>query len=206
MYSLHFFLQILIPYNLAILRSDELAFMVLFTCATRLYTEEYFVNEMAAEGIPEIQRSNLVSCVIQVCSFLPWFCHVKFSWMHAYLMILLRLQQTASELRRIGAEEWQGWVLTQCGFTMKLSFCQWHTCSWIKNALHFSLLCEPYHALTSTWKFFFQFLLGDLVRYRRVLFCCTSFKFYLLKKLLMFLCFTLLFHRWTSMLSFICKL
>ncbi|KAL5576629.1 hypothetical protein UlMin_018328, partial [Ulmus minor] len=25
----------------------------------------YFVNEMSAEGIPEIQRSNLVSCVIQ---------------------------------------------------------------------------------------------------------------------------------------------
>ncbi|XP_024177175.1 probable pre-mRNA-splicing factor ATP-dependent RNA helicase DEAH9 isoform X2 [Rosa chinensis] len=32
----------------------------------RLYTEEYFVKEMSAEGIPEIQRSNLVSCVIQV--------------------------------------------------------------------------------------------------------------------------------------------
>ncbi|XP_048132238.1 probable pre-mRNA-splicing factor ATP-dependent RNA helicase DEAH9 isoform X4 [Rhodamnia argentea] len=32
----------------------------------RLYTEEYFVNEMATEGIPEIQRSNLVSCVIQL--------------------------------------------------------------------------------------------------------------------------------------------
>ncbi|KAL5576626.1 hypothetical protein UlMin_018325 [Ulmus minor] len=32
----------------------------------RLYTEEYFVNEMSAEGIPEIQRSNLVSCVIQL--------------------------------------------------------------------------------------------------------------------------------------------
>lgn len=32
----------------------------------RLYTEEYYVNEMSAEGIPEIQRSNLVSCVIQV--------------------------------------------------------------------------------------------------------------------------------------------
>nr|XP_023887830.1 probable pre-mRNA-splicing factor ATP-dependent RNA helicase DEAH9 [Quercus suber] len=31
----------------------------------RLYTEEYFVNEMSAEGIPEMQRSNLVSCVIQ---------------------------------------------------------------------------------------------------------------------------------------------
>ncbi|GAB4827043.1 ATPdependent RNA helicase [Ancistrocladus abbreviatus] len=32
----------------------------------RLYTEEYYVNEMPAEGIPEIQRSNLVSCVIQL--------------------------------------------------------------------------------------------------------------------------------------------
>ncbi|KAI9197824.1 hypothetical protein LWI28_005236 [Acer negundo] len=32
----------------------------------RLYTEEYFVNEMPAEGIPEMQRSNLVSCVIQL--------------------------------------------------------------------------------------------------------------------------------------------
>lgn len=32
----------------------------------RLYTEEYYVNEMSAEGIPEMQRSNLVSCVIQL--------------------------------------------------------------------------------------------------------------------------------------------
>lgn len=32
----------------------------------RLYTEDYFVNEMPAEGIPEMQRSNLVSCVIQL--------------------------------------------------------------------------------------------------------------------------------------------
>lgn len=32
----------------------------------RLYTEEYFLNEMATEGIPEIQRSNLTSCVIQL--------------------------------------------------------------------------------------------------------------------------------------------
>nr|XP_011465801.1 PREDICTED: probable ATP-dependent RNA helicase DHX35 [Fragaria vesca subsp. vesca] len=32
----------------------------------RLYTEEYFVKEMSSEGIPEIQRSNLVSCVIQL--------------------------------------------------------------------------------------------------------------------------------------------
>lgn len=35
----------------------------------RLYTEEYYLNEMQPEGIPEMQRSNLVSCVIQV----PWF-------------------------------------------------------------------------------------------------------------------------------------
>ncbi|XP_043808513.1 probable pre-mRNA-splicing factor ATP-dependent RNA helicase DEAH9 isoform X2 [Manihot esculenta] len=32
----------------------------------RLYTEEYFVNEMPAQGIPEMQRSNLVSCVTQL--------------------------------------------------------------------------------------------------------------------------------------------
>lgn len=32
----------------------------------RLYTEEYFLNEMSMQGIPEIQRSNLVSCVIQL--------------------------------------------------------------------------------------------------------------------------------------------
>ncbi|WOL00761.1 putative pre-mRNA-splicing factor ATP-dependent RNA helicase DEAH9 [Canna indica] len=32
----------------------------------RLYTEEYFLKEMPAEGIPEMQRSNLVSCVIQL--------------------------------------------------------------------------------------------------------------------------------------------
>ncbi|KAH7856408.1 hypothetical protein Vadar_000979 [Vaccinium darrowii] len=32
----------------------------------RLYSEEYFVKEMSAEGIPEMQRSNLVSCVIQL--------------------------------------------------------------------------------------------------------------------------------------------
>ncbi|XP_042502452.1 probable pre-mRNA-splicing factor ATP-dependent RNA helicase DEAH9 isoform X2 [Macadamia integrifolia] len=32
----------------------------------RLYTEEYFVKEMPAEGIPEMQRSNLVPCVIQL--------------------------------------------------------------------------------------------------------------------------------------------
>ncbi|KAJ4981825.1 hypothetical protein NE237_032662 [Protea cynaroides] len=34
----------------------------------RLYTEEYFLKEMPAEGIPEMQRSNLVSCVIQLKS------------------------------------------------------------------------------------------------------------------------------------------
>ncbi|XP_020527986.1 probable pre-mRNA-splicing factor ATP-dependent RNA helicase DEAH9 isoform X5 [Amborella trichopoda] len=32
----------------------------------RLYTEEYFESEMPLEGIPEMQRSNLVSCVIQL--------------------------------------------------------------------------------------------------------------------------------------------
>lgn len=32
----------------------------------RLYTEDYFSNEMSVVGIPEIQRSNLVSCVIQL--------------------------------------------------------------------------------------------------------------------------------------------
>ncbi|XP_055813958.1 probable pre-mRNA-splicing factor ATP-dependent RNA helicase DEAH9 isoform X2 [Solanum dulcamara] len=32
----------------------------------RLYTEDYFSNEMSVVGIPEMQRSNLVSCVIQL--------------------------------------------------------------------------------------------------------------------------------------------
>ncbi|XP_010277715.1 PREDICTED: probable pre-mRNA-splicing factor ATP-dependent RNA helicase DEAH9 isoform X2 [Nelumbo nucifera] len=32
----------------------------------RLYTEEYFVKEMSTQGIPEMQRTNLVSCVIQL--------------------------------------------------------------------------------------------------------------------------------------------
>ncbi|KAK4732926.1 hypothetical protein R3W88_025914 [Solanum pinnatisectum] len=32
----------------------------------RLYTEDYFSNEMSVVGIPEIQRSNLVSCIIQL--------------------------------------------------------------------------------------------------------------------------------------------
>ncbi|RDY11914.1 putative pre-mRNA-splicing factor ATP-dependent RNA helicase DEAH9 [Mucuna pruriens] len=32
----------------------------------RLYTEEYFLNHMSNEAIPEIQRSNMVSCVIQL--------------------------------------------------------------------------------------------------------------------------------------------
>ncbi|KAH9797229.1 putative pre-mRNA-splicing factor ATP-dependent RNA helicase DEAH9 [Citrus sinensis] len=35
-------------------------------CYRWLYTEEYFVKEIPAEGIPEMQRSNLVSCVIQL--------------------------------------------------------------------------------------------------------------------------------------------
>ncbi|CAN8274636.1 unnamed protein product [Cochlearia groenlandica] len=32
----------------------------------RLYTEEYFLNQMPGDGIPEMQRSNLVSTVIQL--------------------------------------------------------------------------------------------------------------------------------------------
>ncbi|XP_074357100.1 putative pre-mRNA-splicing factor ATP-dependent RNA helicase DEAH9 [Apium graveolens] len=32
----------------------------------RLYTEEYYVNELSTEGIPEIQRTSLVSSVIQL--------------------------------------------------------------------------------------------------------------------------------------------
>ncbi|KAK6932640.1 LOW QUALITY PROTEIN: Helicase-associated domain [Dillenia turbinata] len=32
----------------------------------RLYTEDYFLNEMSNEGVPEMQRSNLVSSVIQL--------------------------------------------------------------------------------------------------------------------------------------------
>lgn len=32
----------------------------------RLYTEEFYLKEMSEEGIPEMQRSNLVSCVIQL--------------------------------------------------------------------------------------------------------------------------------------------
>lgn len=49
------------------MRIPFLSFIVHMT-VTRLYTEEYFLNHMANEGIPEIQRSNLVSCVIQVCN------------------------------------------------------------------------------------------------------------------------------------------
>ncbi|GJN38084.1 hypothetical protein PR202_gb27094 [Eleusine coracana subsp. coracana] len=32
----------------------------------RLYTEEYYLNEMQPEGVPEMQRSNLVPCIIQL--------------------------------------------------------------------------------------------------------------------------------------------
>ncbi|VAH58919.1 unnamed protein product [Triticum turgidum subsp. durum] len=32
----------------------------------RLYTEEYYLSEMQSDGIPEMQRSNLVSCIIQL--------------------------------------------------------------------------------------------------------------------------------------------
>lgn len=53
---------------------------------TRLYTEEYFLSHMSVEGIPEIQRSNLVSCVIQVwyyygiIQFIYFFKTVFFSY------------------------------------------------------------------------------------------------------------------------------
>lgn len=40
--------------------------VILFLVGGRLYTEDYFLNEMVTEGIPEMQRTNLVSCVIQV--------------------------------------------------------------------------------------------------------------------------------------------
>ncbi|GJS99917.1 probable pre-mRNA-splicing factor ATP-dependent RNA helicase DEAH9 [Tanacetum coccineum] len=36
--------------------------------AGRLYTEDYFLNEMSTHGIPEMQRSNLASSVIQLKS------------------------------------------------------------------------------------------------------------------------------------------
>ncbi|XP_057829272.2 probable pre-mRNA-splicing factor ATP-dependent RNA helicase DEAH9 isoform X2 [Cryptomeria japonica] len=32
----------------------------------RLYTEEFYIKQMSTDGIPEMQRSNLVSCVIQL--------------------------------------------------------------------------------------------------------------------------------------------
>lgn len=32
----------------------------------RLYTEVYYLNQMQSEGIPEMQRSNLVSCIVQL--------------------------------------------------------------------------------------------------------------------------------------------
>lgn len=38
----------------------------------RLYTEEFYVKELSTEGIPEMQRSNLVSSVIQVCDLLKF--------------------------------------------------------------------------------------------------------------------------------------
>ena len=44
---------------------------------TRLYTEDYFLNQMPGEGIPEMQRSNLVSTVIQVLDLLN-SCHLVF--------------------------------------------------------------------------------------------------------------------------------
>ncbi|KAF7803364.1 putative pre-mRNA-splicing factor ATP-dependent RNA helicase DEAH9 [Senna tora] len=47
-------------------KSSDLCKSLIPLAATRLYTEEYFNNDMSDEGIPEIQRSNLVSCVIQL--------------------------------------------------------------------------------------------------------------------------------------------
>lgn len=74
-FSSHHFL-ITVQTHLSLPLSD-LLFTVLCNPYARLYTEDYFVKEMPAEGIPEIQRSNLVSCVIQVCIsctvFVPLF-------------------------------------------------------------------------------------------------------------------------------------
>lgn len=44
---------------------------------TRLYTEDYFLKQMPGEGIPEMQRSNLVSTVIQVQNLFS-SCHLAF--------------------------------------------------------------------------------------------------------------------------------
>ncbi|KAF4388856.1 hypothetical protein F8388_019035 [Cannabis sativa] len=49
-------------------RDEKFGALPLSQHTCRLYTEEYFVKEMPNEGIPEIQRSNLVSCVIQLKS------------------------------------------------------------------------------------------------------------------------------------------
>jgi ATP-dependent RNA helicase DDX35 len=38
----------------------------LFGICCRLYTEEFYLKEMQPEGIPEMQRSNLVSCITQL--------------------------------------------------------------------------------------------------------------------------------------------
>ncbi|OAY73977.1 hypothetical protein ACMD2_15717, partial [Ananas comosus] len=40
-----------------------------------LYTEEYYLKEMSPEGIPEMQRSNVVSCIIQTHLALVIFIH-----------------------------------------------------------------------------------------------------------------------------------
>lgn len=59
--------------------------------ATRLYTEEYFVNEMSSVGIPEMQRSKLVSCVIQVPFFLVSVMYSCFLSTKLLLLLLLLL-------------------------------------------------------------------------------------------------------------------
>ncbi len=46
----------------------------------RLYTEEAFLNEMRTEGVPEMQRSNLVSAVLQVLSHNFPLLFLTFNW------------------------------------------------------------------------------------------------------------------------------
>ncbi|XP_024156526.1 probable pre-mRNA-splicing factor ATP-dependent RNA helicase DEAH9 isoform X2 [Rosa chinensis] len=84
----------------------------------RLYTEEYFVKEMSAEGIPEIQRSNLVSCVIQGdhVSFLNVYkaflqsgkssqwCHKNFVNYQAMKKVLEIREQLRRTARRLGID------------------------------------------------------------------------------------------------------
>lgn len=52
-------------------------YLFIFLISNRLYTEDYFLKEMAVDGIPEMQRSNLVSCVIQVFKLFSLFSKKK---------------------------------------------------------------------------------------------------------------------------------